>query len=138
MTRKTMLTAPLIDEICDLVSRGACDVTVCRILGIHRSTLWDWKRRGRDSDERECIFSEFYERYERACGYRTLAWIEAVERAGHYKWLLQHCPDTRDDWTDVVMVKRKGTLKVRADEVKDYIDRIDAYRKTLKEQGNQT
>ncbi|MGZ7188463.1 MAG: hypothetical protein ACXVIR_11570 [Halobacteriota archaeon] len=139
MTRKTMLTATLTDEICDLVSRGAVDSTVCRIIGIHRSTLWDWKRRGRDPDAREPLFGIFYERYQQACGYRTLAWIESLQRKGEFKWLLTHSPDSKQDWADVREIKKETKLSVDINaEVKDYIDRIDAYRKALRELENQS
>ncbi len=102
MTRNTILTVTLIDEICDLVSRGAVDSIVCKMIGIHRCTLWDWKRRGRDPNEHKAIYGVFYERYQQARGLRTLKWIEGVKDV---QWLLTHHPDTRDDFVTLTTLK---------------------------------
>lgn len=104
------------------------------MIGIHRSTLWEWKRRGRDPNEREPIYGAFYERYQQACGLRTLTWIEGVKDT---RWLLERHPNSKEEFATLTTLKTESAVTVTSD-VQEYIKALDNYRKTLRKQENQT
>ncbi|MGZ4848928.1 MAG: hypothetical protein ACXV3D_04540 [Halobacteriota archaeon] len=132
MTKKTLLTTELIDEIVQLMARGATDKVVSQIIDVRPETFCAWKNKGR-ADHPEPIYRKFYDRYNQAKGRRALRWIENV---ADEKWLLTHHPDTREEFATLTTLKTESAVTVTND-ANEYIKAIDNYRKTLRAQENQ-
>lgn len=75
MGRPSKLTPELQERIVLLIKAGTYRETVCAMVGIARSTLYEWMRRGQLSDQ-ENEYTRFYDEILKA-----LAWSEARDVA---------------------------------------------------------
>ena len=75
MGRPSKLTPELQAKIVGLIKAGNYKETTCAIVGIARSTLYEWMRRGQLSDQ-ENVYTRFHDEVVKA-----LAWAEARDVA---------------------------------------------------------
>lgn len=57
MSRPTKLTPEIQTRVCDLIRACVPKRTACRCVGINRSTLADWMKRGEDGDP---VYADFF------------------------------------------------------------------------------
>lgn len=75
MGRPSKLTPELQERFVDLIKAGTYIETTCAIVGIARSTYYEWMRRGQLSDQ-ENVYTRFHDEVVKA-----LAWAEARDVA---------------------------------------------------------
>ena len=105
----------LINDICQCVSEGATDVSICKAMGITPKTFIEWKKKGREGIE---PYLTFYIRYEQAQGLREMALIHEIRDA---RWLLTHDPRFKNRWAEVRYMKEE---KVNAEKLSAKRDAI--------------
>ena len=83
MSRKTSLTPEIQEKIVGLIKLGNYVDTTCKIVGIHKDTLYEWLKRGRTGEE---PFATFMVAFEEAIGQAEAMLIAGIRAAGKEHW----------------------------------------------------
>jgi hypothetical protein len=81
--RPTKLDDLTAKRILDAIAEGGSRTSAAAMGGIHRATLMDWIRRGREGDVE---YSDFYDRLQKAEGEAELKMVRLVRTAAIDSW----------------------------------------------------
>jgi transposase-like protein len=81
--RPQTLTPEMADQIAAMLRAGNYVEVAARAVGVHRNTLHEWLRRGREGDP---AYAGLYERCEQARAEGEAAHVAQIARAGRESW----------------------------------------------------
>lgn len=106
----------MISKAQDLAAMGCSAPAIAAELGVNRSTVWHWLKKGRDGtgSDLHARFSDAIEKgtalVEKRCLSalaRALQSDECRDSTPAAQWMLTHHPKCRDNWSDAAATRRE-------------------------------
>lgn len=113
---KTKLTPELVAQAAKMIAEGCYVETVAQALGIHKSTWYEWIKKG--EEEEAGIYRDFADAIKKATPQAEIKAVEGVLKAGRegnwqaLAWFLERRFPERYGRRDRVSLEQSGEVKV--------------------------
>ena len=120
---KTKLTKKLIETIAEYIEKGATVEATCKIVGIHKSTYYDWLSKAEEG--KKGLISDFSDAIKKAEGeaeYKAIASIFESDNWQAKAWYLERKHYDRWGKKDKLVIEKE--LEKNVDEILDVAERV--------------
>ena len=80
--RQTKLTDERFDAIMDVIRRGGNQKTACEYVGIDETTLYNWIKWGRESNDPDNVYFKFFQSYKKVRAENEMFHLDVIHKAG--------------------------------------------------------